>query len=202
MLESSSSWRLFIGISAEAEVLDWVSRLRAECGIRRGVRWTPAEQVHLTLKFLGEVETSRVDGIRDSLARVSNTYLPFVLELAGAGAFRGRDGTGVLWIGVAAHEELFRLAADLDRALARHGFASERRPYRPHLTVARWRSGAQDEADRVLSWAETIGAARLGWSVRGFTLFRSELGPAGARYTRIGEFPLGGAPPNGFLTVG
>lgn len=108
------------------------------------MRWVSSERWHVTLAFLGEVHPDRIPGLRARLDDVAAQHPPLGLRLAGAGAFRG-----VLWLGVqptARHSPADRLARAVQRQMRAMGIPVERRPWRAHLTVARWRPSAERDA--------------------------------------------------------
>ncbi|MDP8237091.1 MAG: RNA 2',3'-cyclic phosphodiesterase, partial [Candidatus Erginobacter occultus] len=116
--------RLFIALDLPGEIAENISRLVRElAGRLEGVRWTPAENIHLTLKFLGQAETERIPQIRNCLDRAADQHLPLEVSLEGLGAFPGGRKPRVIWTGVGeGREKLAGLAEDLDRGLAELGF--------------------------------------------------------------------------------
>ena len=160
---------------------------------RRAVRWVRPEAVHLTLKFLGEVAQESVPGICSAMTQVAAQSASFAFDVKGLGCFPGVRRPRVIWLGV--HEssgKLLRLQRELERQLGMLGFEAERRRYHPHLTMGRVKrdSGrsAMDQLSEVLT-QENIGS--LGTvEVKGASLMRSELRPAGAVYTRLHFAPL------------
>jgi len=154
------------------------------------VRWTAAENLHLTLRFLGlsspEVIRTLVEGLAHRLAQET----PPAVTLAGLGAFPDAGAPKVLWAGVAGGaDDLVRLAACTEDAALEAGFPPEERPFMPHVTIGRVRSPQGLEGLRT-----ALVAARFGPSgpfpVRHLTLFESLPGPAGAVYRPLARFPL------------
>jgi RNA 2',3'-cyclic 3'-phosphodiesterase len=148
-------------------------------------RWTPPEQLHLTMVFLGSTparEASRIDG---QLAFVTRRWRSFRVTMgAGDGFTERRRGGGVAWLRVAeGYDEAARLALALDSAIGSDAF--EKVPPRPHLTLAR---GVTDALLADLRAAEP--AADLGWSVDNLVLFRSHSAPGGSRYEELSRHPL------------
>src|ERR687894_2751667 len=134
--------RAFVAVFPPSEVrreaLAWARRWSSD----DRVRWTRPENVHLTLKFLGDVRAESLDGIRVALGEVCAEHAPFDAVLAELGAFPSARLAKILWVGVGAGSERLRsLAADVDDALASLGFEREKRPYVPHLTLGRMRGG-------------------------------------------------------------
>jgi 2'-5' RNA ligase len=152
------------------------------------VRWTRPENVHLTLKFLGDVRAEALDGIRAALREVCAQHVPFDATLAELEAFPSAQRARILWIGVGAgSDRLLSLAADIDDALAPLDFEREKRPYVPHLTLGRVRG-------RPLHLVLTSGAEGTGFQVERIELTESSLTAEGVTYKTVGDFTLGGKP--------
>lgn len=159
-----------------------------------GLRLVRLEGMHLTLKFLGDIDASRVPRIADAMATVSARHTSFRLTLAEPGFFPNADRARVLWVGVDGDlRPLRQLQRDVDETLAVLGFAAEKRPFNPHLTIARMRDSAA-RADRRRA-ADALAAYPLPpgivISANAVSLMQSELRPGGAVYTRIAHAPLG-----------
>lgn len=157
------------------------------------VRWVPAGNVHLTLKFLGEVSPPNVELLARALEAEAAGGTPFELRLEGLGCFPSARRPRVVWIGVQAPAELERLQRGVEAAAARLGYPPEPRAFSPHLTIGRVRdhlSGGDLQAVRTAlegATVEALGTARID----ALTLFKSDLRPAGAVYTRLCRAPLG-----------
>lgn len=183
--------RLFVALTPTAESLD---ELRAVVEPLSPsvpqLRWTPYEQWHLTLAFLGEVSEPELPKLTERLARVAARHAPIALRLEGAGRF----GSRVLWLGVRGDTAgLQRLAASVRAAARRSRIEVDDRPYRPHLTLARCRDPHVDLRPVVAALA---GFAGRTWTARHLQLIRSYLGagPGGtARHEPVQSWPLGGA---------
>ena len=151
--------------------------------------WPRPESLHLTLKFLGDVEASRVDSLSSAATAAATALGPFTLSIEGAGSFPPRGAARVLWLGVrdeAAGLSLLQLR--LENECAAHGFPRESKPYKPHLTLARLRA-PQDAA----ALSEAHRRSHFGphtFQVSDFVLMRSELGPGGSRYTPVSRHPF------------
>jgi 2'-5' RNA ligase len=156
-----------------------------------GIRWVDPAGIHLTLKFLGDVDAGRVPDLLDSMERASTRFesSSLSLSLSGLGVFPNDREPRVLWAGVTGDlAQLGRLQALVDEELSELGFARERRPFRPHLTLGRVRDQVKPEDKRRIG--ETMGKARLPgshrWDTRDMHLIRSTLTPKGAIYDSIG----------------
>lgn len=186
--------RLFAAIEIPASVRDAlasaISELRA---ISPEQRWVPAENLHITLKFLGETNAESLSAVTKALTNV--TSRPAVsLEIAGLGFFPGGKRPRVIAAGVIAGPNLAALASAIDGALLPLGVAPNEHEYRPHLTLARLREGRL--AEPLLEAVRGAGSRKFGTiQAAAFQLFESKLERRGAIYTRLSDFPLvtGGA---------
>jgi 2'-5' RNA ligase len=139
--------------------------------------WVPPEDLHITLRFLGEVEEGKAEEVRAALASIRKQ--PFPVEIEGLGAFHKKQGS-VLWAGIASTRKLTALAADINLAVERLGFEMPRIPYVPHITLARLKSARGIDA-----YIEAQGRRlRHSWQAEGFALMESGIpgGESGARY--------------------
>ena len=187
--------RLFLAVELPREIKEALDRLVT--GVRgagiRGLRVVNPEGIHLTLKFLGEVERNRIEHIVDEVRRVAKAYRPFTLELEGLGGFPSRGAPRVLWVGITGDTEpMLALQRELEEALELLGFSKERRGFRPHLTFARVGERASP-ADRRRA-SKILEVIHLGPGLRipvsGLSLMRSTLLPGGARYDRLAVMPF------------
>lgn len=193
--ESSQSLRLFVACELPDDVRqalrgvqDGLRRLGAE-----PLRWVRPEGIHVTLKFLGEVEASRVGAITDALAPAIE---PFELQLrpASVGGFGGAR-LRVVWVGLEGDvEPMAALAGRVEAALEPLGFPRERRPFAAHLTIARVPDRASpDDRRELANLIERYGAPSMpSMTLTQVNLMQSRLGPAGAVYQRLASFPLPG----------
>ncbi len=162
------------------------------------IRWVPPENIHLTLKFLGDVSEHNLRLLTDLLAGEVGTHRPFEFGVGTLGAFPDVRRPRVIWVGIEAPNELLALQRGIDQTTARLGYAREQRPFQPHLTlgrVSRNASGAQvRDISRILQETTVgfLGSTR----VTEVHLYRSDLRPEGAVYTRLFTTPLNpDAPP-------
>ena len=151
------------------------------------IRWVNPKSIHLTLKFLGDVSEHNLNMLMDLLAGEVETHPPFEFGVGRLGAFPDTRRPRVLWVGVEAPDELFTLQRAIDQAVAKLGYARERKPFQPHLTLGRVSRNASNRQVREISrlLREThvgfLGSAR----VTEVHLYRSDLKPTGAVYTRL-----------------
>lgn len=150
------------------------------------LRWVPEDNIHLTLRFIGEVERPVAE---DVAAALGNIHAPrFDLRVSGVGQFARRKG-GALWAAVQPRTDVAALAAKIERACQATGLEPERRAFHPHITLARWSGRSSSAVQRFLSAA--AGLASEAFTVAGFTLFESRLSRHGAHYEPVAEYGLG-----------
>jgi 2'-5' RNA ligase len=192
--------RVFVGIDLEAEVRRGIVRFTDEVrALAPDARWVNPESLHVTLKFIGEQTDARAKEIEGALQTVKGRGVE--IAFGGCGFFPAARAARVFWIGIQS-AALPQLAGDVEETLARVAVPREQRAYSPHLTVARaaggsgapgWRKGDVErrvfaELQRELAKSPAPGFGSM--SAREFFLYRSEVGPGGARYTKIARFGL------------
>jgi 2'-5' RNA ligase len=175
--------RLFAAIRPPAPVR---AHLLALMGGVAGARWQDEDQLHLTLRFIGEADRHRAADIDAALAGI--VHSPFEVAIDGVGSFERRGEAAALWAGVAPQEPLKTLHKKVDQALVRAGLEPERRAYLPHITLARLPRGAGD-VGRFL--ASAGGASGPAFQVDELRLYESRLTPEGAFYTVVERYRLG-----------
>jgi 2'-5' RNA ligase len=153
------------------------------------VRWTHAGGLHLTMKFLGEVDEDGLATVKKVLEKVAARNPSFPLVFSGTGAFPNDRNPRVLWVGFVAEPALLALQEDIDRELEAGGFAREDRPFRPHLTLGRVKGPGRIQSV-ILELGQETPESMGGMTVRKVTLFESRLRPEGAEYHVIAEFGL------------
>ncbi len=185
--------RVFVAIELEQPLKTSLGKLTdALSAFRKDVRWVKPHQMHLTLKFLGEVADDRVPALCDAAREVAAASTPFTLELDRCGCFPPKGKVRVIWGGTdSCPGELLDCAARGEDAYENLGFARERRPFAAHMTVGRVRDDRSDGRMRDAIDALEINRARQ--SVDSITVIQSVLGPAGASYSALGRFRFGGA---------
>jgi 2'-5' RNA ligase len=179
--------RLFVAIRPPAPI-------RAQLlDIAHGVsaaRWQDDDQLHLTLRFIGEVDRHRAEDVAAALDAVHHP--PFAVSLDGIGRFETR-GKGTLWAGVSPHDELHALHKKVAQACLRVGIEEDTRAYLPHITLAR----TGRHAGPIDSFATmAAGLASAPFIVDWFGLFESMLTSDGAVYTLVERYPLGPSMPD------
>ncbi|MFP5512858.1 MAG: RNA 2',3'-cyclic phosphodiesterase [Alphaproteobacteria bacterium] len=177
--------RLFVALDLTDEVRQ---RLAALAGGVPGARWTEPENLHLTLRFIGEVPEDQAMDIDAALAEVRAPAFPLILD--GVGVYGSARRARVLWAGVERSEALAHLQAKVESALVRCGLAAEERKFSPHVTLARLKDAPADRIGRFLSDRGLFRAGPM--PVDQITLYRSHLGNGGAVYEALRDYPLTG----------
>lgn len=185
--------RLFVAIDIPEAVRralgELIARLRTES---KGAKWVRPEAMHVTLKFIGEVEPAKVDAIRAAL-RAVHSERDVEMNFRGLGFFPNERRPRVLWCGIAASSNLAMLAADVDGALKPLDIPAESRDFVPHLTLARFSvdRGGPGAPDKLVRAADEMKSYDFG-STREteFHLIHSQLKRSGAEYTRLESFPI------------
>ncbi len=172
---------------------DVQDELMKKTGRTKDVSWTRPESIHLTLKFLGEIDPERVEGIYLELKKAAEGISPFSLSACGVGGFPGLKAPRVIWVGIKESAALTQLQKNIDERLAEFGFEKEDRPFHPHLTLCRIKSAS---AGRDIGKAASdVGhEAYVAFKADSFVLFKSELNPKGAKYTALKRVMLQGEP--------
>jgi 2'-5' RNA ligase len=211
------SFRTFIGIELSAEVrgrvMEHINRLRRELPDVRA-SWGRENNLHLTLKFLGNVPVADIPKISDAVEQASKTVSSFELTFSGCGTFPPHGRPKVLWLGAGSPgrgpqagsplgvldilpatpaqpptpSELDRLYNSVENELARAGFAGEGRPFHPHLTIARLRHSPGER--QLAELHKSLGFAPLAFEVSEVVVFRSELLKDGSKHTAISRHIL------------
>lgn len=177
--------RLFIGLRPPSDIRAALLACRGGVG---GARWQDDDQLHLTLRYIGEVDRHVAEDVAIAMARVRSSMPKVALQ--GVGRFEKQGRTNAIWAGVAPLEPLATLHQKVDRALTRIGLAPETRAYLPHITLARLPRalGAEAEVDAFLSRHAGLSSPPFG--LTHLTLFESQLTRDGARYEAVARWPL------------
>ena len=156
----------------------------------RLVRWPPVQNLHLTLKFLGDVPDADVPGVCEAARRAAERSAPFSFALEGLGCFPPKGPVRIVWAGVKPDGEgLLRCQKAVEDEMARVGFKPENRPFSPHLTIGRARQGPNTRDLRAA--VETTEWSGPGQRSEELVVFESQLRPTGAVYTRVTGCRLG-----------
>ncbi len=152
---------------------------------RLPVRWVKPENVHLTMKFLGDIPAAAIDGIGDTLKNTVQNFSPLTLFAKGLGVFPGIKNPRVLWVGIAGDLKLLsEIHVNLETNLEKNGFAKENRPFKSHLTLGRFKRDAHPANlfDILQSCSDFSSES---FDINELVLYQSELKPSGALYTKL-----------------
>lgn len=153
------------------------------------VKWVPAKNLHITLKFLGHIPEKTIEKVKERLYNIVSSFKPFRLRFNGIGFFPDRKRPRVIWIDISDSDVLKILQETIEEKLKEIGFAKEERGFSPHLTIGRIRS--LRDRERLIELIETIKDREFGIiDVDRVFLMKSDLRPGGAQYSVIAEFPF------------
>ncbi len=183
--------RTFVAIKLPADIIDRVRALQdalKDHGLK--LKWVKPSNLHLTLKFLGDIPESDVVAVGEAVRTAAGGRAPLDLTVQGMGAFPGIKRPRVLWVGFGGDvDRLKRLQTRIDEQLAKMGYGRDKRGFKAHLTMARIKGAVSSQ--RLLGAIETVGR----FSPQPFTadrviLYQSDLHPTGAVYTALSEVKL------------
>ena len=185
--------RSFLAIELPKLILRKIEEVQRDLrSTRADVRWVNPEKIHLTLKFFGNIEESRIDPIFNSIEEPTRNTLPFSIKVSGVGAFPHLKNPRVIWMGlVDGREVLILFQKQIETQLEKIGFQPEDRPFHPHLTLGRMKSsrGKEEMVERMEKHREEEFGD---FQVERVILFKSDLKPSGPVYTLLREMKLGG----------
>ena len=184
--------RCFIAVelppSIKNSLFEFLDRLKP---ISKSIKWVNPSGIHITLKFLGEIEPSEVKKVSGELQRIKGIVNPFELKISGNGAFPNKRRPRVFWLGLQQDEQrsLFRLHQWIDEQLEALGFEKEKRRFSPHLTLGRVKY--PEDFSNVFDYLKDHPFEPDTLNVEEIVFMRSELKPTGAEYTVIQSYKLG-----------
>lgn len=183
--------RSFFAIELPGAVEEEIERLQSR--LRRtgaDVKWVSSRSVHLTLKFLGDVDAATIPKLAAAVRQALTPHRPLGLRVGRTGVFPGRSKARVVWLGLAGDlEALAAVQRDVETAVAGFGFEPENRPFKPHLTLGRVRSGRGRV--ELLAELDRLDPRPAAFTAHDVVLFKSDLKPTGAVYTVLERLPLG-----------
>ena len=174
--------RLFVAIRPPEQIIDLLIDAMDD---GPDFRWQDEEQLHLTLRFVGEVDRPIANDLADALGKVANP--PLELSIAGVGRFEQRN-SGALWAGVEPRAPVAALAAKIERVCQSVGLEPERRAFHPHITLARWKGRRTREVQDFLERKRALSSDPF--TADEFILFESRLSRHGAHYEPVASYPL------------
>jgi len=188
--------RAFIAIDLSQEILERIDQMSLDLRSRLEevpVRWVPADNIHLTLKFLGNVSTANLEMLKEIMGNVVANHHECDISVGGIGAFPKTHNPRVIWVGMEVPQELISLQHNIEIETARLGYSREHRPFSPHLTFGRVSRNASSQDVRAI--AEILDSYKVGFlgatRITSVYLYRSDLKPDGAVYTPIYTAALG-----------
>lgn len=187
--------RVFIAIELpqplQAAIEKQIVRLRQTLGDEI-VRWVPTQNMHLTLKFIGNIASSHLDFLKQLLTRTAESHPQFDLQIGGIGSFPNSKRPRILWAGIHTPADLASMQRNIEAGASRLGYEKEERPFSPHLTIARVRQNIEPADLQKIRYAVdgiqigNIGSARID----SIHLYKSELQASGSIYTKLFSAPL------------
>lgn len=193
-MENEKPIRTFLAIELPRDIQILIKGMQERLmPVLREIRWTRPDGIHLTLKFFGDLFQDDVTRISEVVGRLARDSHPMELNIGLPGGFPTLKRPRVLWLGIGGDTlRLTTLQAALEKELEEAGFPGDTRSFKPHLTVGRARSrgGVITGTEAVMENAGKLEASRF--DVRELILFKSELKPGGAVYTKVAGFPFRG----------
>lgn len=182
-MEYSKMQRLFVGLSIPADIRARLHLLKEDMA---GARWTPLENYHITLAYIGEADETFEKDTRAALAAVSQEV--FSLTLKGMGSFAQAEDADVLWAGVEKNAALSLLKEKICKALEERNVPFDKRPYAPHVTLARFRDANKESVARFMREQSAFMAGPF--DVKSFMLYNSHVADNGPVYKELEAYPL------------
>ena len=182
--------RVFIATEFPSNTLEAIEKQTAKLRLTLGneiIRWVPTQNMHLTLKFIGDIAVSHIDFLKQLLTREAESHKQFDLQLGGLGSFPTSRRPRILWIGIHAPAELASLQKSIETGASRLGYQQEERAFSPHLTIGRAKQNiGLTELQKIRTAMDStqlgnIGTARMDT----VHLFKSDLQPGGSVYTKL-----------------
>ena len=187
--------RTFIALDFPLSILDSIEqqtkRLRQTLG-NDVIRWVLTHNLHLTLKFLGNIPVSHLEFLKQMLAQATDSITQFDLQIGGIGSFPNSNRPRVLWVGIHAPALLSNLQKAIEEGAKRLGYEKEERPFSPHLTLGRVRQGLDGkDLQKISNALSSIQLGKIGIArVDSVHIYKSDLNSEGSVYTKLFSTPL------------
>ena len=187
--------RVFIAVDINQQIKEAISRLQEQLQRKSGVGkgqaiWVKPDAMHLTVKFLGEIDDKQLDSVRKTVEEIVKKYKSFELSVESVGFFGGKAAK-VLWVGsVKGSDNLSALAKDIEESLSQAGFAKEEREFAAHLTICRIKDFSAGKRLAELAGGLTDFNAGI-VLIDAVKIYQSQLTPAGPIYTEMANYKLG-----------
>lgn len=185
--------RTFIAIELPPDIKNILSRIQDELKQSRAdVKWVNPQNIHLTLRFLGEIQQDLVDKLRAVLEQIAQKNSPFSVRLSNLGAFPKLQYPRVVWFGINNDQPVLDIARNLENEIVKIGLSAEDRPFSSHITLGRVRSGLNRKAlvEKIESLNKNFSSSSPEFKVLSITLFKSTLTPQGPIYESVLNCPL------------
>jgi RNA 2',3'-cyclic 3'-phosphodiesterase len=179
--------RLFVSLNLPEEIRDKINALRIEVGSKeKKLKWEPKEKLHLTLKFIGDVEINQVNLIAEDLAFIEN-FEAINCETARFGFFFTRNQPRILWMGLHADKIIFNLVEELNSRLEKFLIPRERKRFTSHITILRIRGNVSEE---FVKGFQNFDVPKIKFRTNEISLMKSDLLPLGSVYNEIKKYQL------------
>jgi 2'-5' RNA ligase len=183
-------FRTFIALEIKENIKELLAEVQHKIGSEiGGIKWVKPNNMHLTLKFLGSTREDKIEDISDILINTAGNLNSFNVSVSGLGAFPSSHNPKVIWAGLKADDVLYKLQKDIDISLESLGFAKEKRPFSPHLTIGRVRDSRTKKNLR--DAFEQARAEPGSFEAENITFYKSGLLPKGPVYTVLKSVKLG-----------
>jgi 2'-5' RNA ligase len=187
--------RAFIAIELPQRTRNAIERQTAPLRQSLGnnlIRWVTSENMHLTLKFLGDVAASHLNFLKQALAQAADAHPQFDLQIGGLGSYPSARNPRVLWIGLHAPDVLTSLQKNIEAGVVRLGYEQEERAFSPHLTIGRVRQNANlSDLPKIRAMLDKTQLGNIDIArIDSVHLFKSDLNPGGSVYTKLFSAPL------------
>ena len=183
-------FRTFIALEIEENIKELLVSIQQKIGSKTsGIKWVKPENMHLTLKFLGSTREDKIEDISDIIKNTAKALTCFNVAVSGLGAFPNSNNPKVIWAGLKADDVLYNFQKAIDISLEPLGFAREKRPFSPHLTIGRVRDSRAKKKLRDVF--EKIDPNPCSFEAENITFYKSDLMPEGPVYTVLKSVKLG-----------
>ncbi len=180
--------RSFISLEIPDAALTTILKIRGEkVGKLEDVRWEGKEKLHLTLKFLGDINTEMIGSYSQILEKITNSYESMNLSFSEFGIFKRRNEFKILWIGLKENPKLIQLVHEIESSFTEFGFEKENRKFKSHITLLRFRG--QEDSEKIVSLPE-VKLPEIEFKADKVTLYESKLMPGGSVYRSLKNFHL------------
>ncbi len=180
--------RAFIALEIPNDPLSEILKIRDEkIGEAGNIKWEGKEKLHLTLKFLGDINSEMIGSYSKSLEKITDTYEGLNLSFSEFGVFKRRDEYKILWIGLNENQRLAKMVEEIESSFAEFGFEKERRNFKSHITLLRFRG--YEDSEKIVSLTH-VKLPVIEFKANKVTLFESKLLPSGSVYRSLKNFYL------------